>query len=186
MTRGEFLKLLDSSLKKLPEEERLDIIQDFEEYFDAGMMEGKAEEEISASLGSPRQIAKELLASYHLGKVETTATAGNIMRAVWAVIGLGFFNLVIVLGPFIAVAGLVFAGWTTGAAFVLSPVLVLINTVIFPDTFVLFDLFLSLALAGIGIFIIIGMYFATKAIINGFIRYLNFNMRLVKGGLKDD
>lgn len=32
MTRGEFLKLLDSSLKKLPEEERLDIIQDFEEY----------------------------------------------------------------------------------------------------------------------------------------------------------
>lgn len=186
MKKSEFLKILNLSLKKLPDEERLDIIQDFEEYFDAGMMEGKTEEEISASLGSPRQIAKELIASHYLETVEAAATAGNMMRAVWAVIGLGFFNLVIVLGPFIAVAGIVLAGWTTGAAFVLSPVLVLVNTVIFPDTFVLFDLFSSLALAGIGIFIVIGMYFATQAIIKGFTRYLKFNMRLVKGGLKHD
>ncbi|MBM7716207.1 putative membrane protein [Bacillus thermophilus] len=186
MTRNEFLKVLNSTLQNVPEEERLDIIQDFKEYFDAGQMEGKTEEQISTSLGSPRKIAKELLASYHLEKVEATASAGNIMRAVWAVIGLGFFNVVIVLGPFVAVAGIVVAAWITGAAFILSPLLVLANTIIFPGTFMFFDLFSSLALAGIGIFIVIGMYFATQAISSGFIRYLKFNMRIVKGGLKRD
>ena len=63
------------------------------------------EEQIAGALGSPSQIAKEILATYHLEKVENTASAGNIMRAAWAVIGLGFFNLVIVLGPFIALVG---------------------------------------------------------------------------------
>ncbi|HEY4554479.1 MAG TPA: DUF1700 domain-containing protein, partial [Bacillaceae bacterium] len=144
------------------------------------------EEKIAASLGSPQQIAKELVASYHLEKVETTASAGNIMRAVWAVIGLGFFNLVIVLGPFIALLGIVFAGWATGVSFVVSPLLVLGSAVIFPGSFVAFDLFFSLALAGIGIFIGIGMFIATRALMTGFIRYLKFNARLVKGGLKPD
>jgi len=43
---------------------------------------------------------------------------------------------------------------------------------------------LSLALCGIGLFIAIGMFFATKAVTSGFVRYLKFNMALVKGGLK--
>jgi uncharacterized membrane protein len=52
--------------------------------------------------------------------------------------------------------------------------------------FQLFDLFVSLALCGIGIFIGIGMFIATKALMKGFIRYLQFNVSLVKGGLKHD
>src|SRR5699024_5097157 len=125
-----------------------------------------------------------MLASYHLEKVETTATTGNILRAVWAVIGLGFFNLVIVLGPFIAIAGLVFGGWTVSVSFAASPLLVLVNAIIYPGTFALFDLFISLLLAGLGLFLAIGMFFATRGIINGFVRYLKFNVRIVKGGMK--
>ncbi len=184
MNKETFLKQLHSSLTKLPQEERKDIIQDYEEYFAIGLQEGKSEEEIATALGSPSQIAKELMATYHLEKVEKTASAGNIMRAVWAVIGLGFFNLVIVLGPFIALVGLVFAGWALSLGFVLSPIGALMNAVW--GAFQLFDLFVSLALCGIGIFIGIGMFIATKALIKGFIRYLQFNVSLVKGGLKHD
>src|SRR5690625_1514933 len=100
MNKEQFLTELDAALKYISAEERQDILQDFEEHFAVGREEGKTEEEIAAGLGSPRQIAKEMLASYHIEKVETTATTRNIFRAVWAVIGLGFFNLVIVLGPF--------------------------------------------------------------------------------------
>src|SRR5690625_2679306 len=107
-------------------------MHDFEEHFAFGIEEGKTEEEIAASLGSPNKIAKELLAAYHLEKVETTGTTGNMIRAVWAVIGLGFFNLVIVLGPFIALAAVVFAGWTSSVAFIVSPLLVLINLLLYP------------------------------------------------------
>lgn len=186
MNKYQFIKILESSLMKLPSEERLDIIQDFEEYFSIGLEEGKTEEQIAASLGSPNQIAKELVASYHLGKVETTASTGNIIRAVWAVIGLGFFNLIIVLGPFLALVAVIIGGWTAGTGLIMSPLLVLVNIAIYPSTFEFFDLFASLAFAGLGLFIAIGMYFATRALIQGFVRYLQFNVKLVKGGLKHD
>ena len=76
--------------KRLSEKERADILKDYEEHFTFGLEEGKREEEIVASLGSPAQIAKELLADYHIEKVTTSATTGNVFRAIWAVIGLGF------------------------------------------------------------------------------------------------
>lgn len=98
MNKKQFLSKLESSLKSLPANERQDILQDFEEHFTIGLQEGKTEEQISTSLGSPHQIAKDMVAAYHLERVETKATFGNILRAVWATIGLGFFNLAIVLG----------------------------------------------------------------------------------------
>lgn len=182
LTKEQFLKNLNSALEGISSVERQDILEDYEEHFAIGLEEGKTEEQIAASLGTPHQIAKELLATYNLEKVETTATTGNIFRAVWAVIGLGFFNLVIVLGPFIGVLGMVFAGWVVGVSFIASPLLVLVNTVI--GTFELFDLFASIGLCGLGLFIILGMFFVTKWLTNGFVKYLKFNVSLVKGGLK--
>lgn len=184
MNRQQFLNSLDASLQKLSSDERKDILQDFEEHFANGIAEGKSEEHISASLGSPNQIAKELLASHLLEKAENTETTGNIIRAMWAVIGLGFFNVVIVLGPFIAIAALVFAGWASSIAFITCPLFVFVNVIFNPDTFILFDLFFSMMLCGLGLFIAIGMFFITKAFIRGFVRYLKFNTKMVKGGLK--
>lgn len=186
MNRKQFLQQLEDSLQNLPHDERGDILQDYEEYFTIGLEEGKTEEEIATSLGSPRQIGKELAASHQVEKAHTTATAGNVMRAVWAVIGLGFFNLVIVLGPLVALAGILIAGWAAGGAFVASPLIVLVSNVVNWGTFQWFDVFVSLALCGIGLFIVIGMFFATKAITKGFLRYLKFNASLVKGGLRHD
>ena len=182
MNKEQFLKQLESSLKKLSVEERQDILQDYKEYFSIGIEKGKSEEEISASLGQPKQIAKELLASYHIEMVEQTTSASNILRAVWAVIGLGFFNLLIVLAPFLTLVSIVISGWIVSAAFILSPLGILINLVI--GQFKMVDLFLSLCLCGIGIFVALGMFTATKALTKGFIRYLKFNITFVKGGVK--
>ncbi|MGY4688198.1 DUF1700 domain-containing protein [Salibacterium sp. K-3] len=183
MNKEQFLRKLDAALDKLSYDEREDILQDFREHFDIGIGEGKTEEEISKSLGSPNQIAKELLASYYLEKVKDTSTTGNILRAVWAVIGLGFFNLVIVLGPFIGIVSVILAGWVSGAAFILSPLLVLVNPAINPGTFEVFDLFFSITLTGLGLLIAIGMMYVTRFVMVGFVRYLNFNVNLVKGGM---
>lgn len=186
MTKDKFLQQLNVSLKRLSEKERADILKDYEEHFTFGLEEGKTEEEITASLGSPAQIAKELLAGYHIEKVTASATTGNVLRAIWAVIGLGFFNLVIVLGPAIAVTALIFSGWTLGISFLCSPLLVIVDTIVHPNTFLLFNLFVSLALCGLGYFIVIAMLSLTKLAKNGFVRYLKFNIALVKGGFKHD
>lgn len=184
MTKKQFLLALDNGLRKLPKEEREEILRDFEEHFTIAQMEGKSETDITSDLGSPQQIAKEAIANYHFDQATTNTTTSNFLRATWAVIGLSFFNLIIVLGPFVAVLGILLAGWITGISFIASPLLVLINYIIYPISFELFDLFIAIGLCGIGIFIVLGMYFATKGISYGFMRYLKFNMNLVKGGLQ--
>ena len=64
MTENQFIGELETALKRLPTEERNDIIQDIREYFTNGREDGKSESEIAASLGSPAKIAEELLGSY--------------------------------------------------------------------------------------------------------------------------
>ncbi|GAA0292802.1 putative membrane protein [Gracilibacillus halotolerans] len=184
MNKENFLKSLNNSLQRLPSSEREDILQDFREHFDIGINEGKSEEEISKALGSPQQIAREMVVTYRLEQVEETTSTGNVLRAVWAVIGLGFFNLIIVLAPFLALAGFVFSGWLAGVSFVAAPILFLVNIIIYPEVFAFFELFFSLFLSGVGIFLIIGMYYATRWLMKGFVKYLNFNVKMVKGGMK--
>lgn len=185
MNKEQFLNHLHGALKRLPSSEREEILQDFREHFEIGISEGKTEEEIAKGLGTPQQIAKEMVATFHLEQVQETATTGNVLRAVWAVIGLGFFNLVIVLGPFIALLGIVFSGWAAGVACLLNPILYLVNVAIYPEIFELYQLFLTIAFSGIGIFVIIGMFYVTKWFMKGFVRYLQFNVRMVKGGIRN-
>lgn len=184
MNKQQFMKELNYSLKKLPDEERRDIFQDFEEHFFIGKQEGQSEEDISSSLGSPGQIGKEMLAVYHLDQVQSTASTGNVFRAIWAVAGLSFFNLIIVLGPFIGLLGLLLGGWAVGIAFTISPILVLAELIINPEAGSILEFFIALTLAGVGLLISSGMLKLTRWLTKTFIWYLHYNMRLVKGGAK--
>lgn len=63
MTREEFLEEIAENLHgKMTTNEITDILNDYNEYFDAGMREGKTEEEICSEWGSPARIVKTLLA----------------------------------------------------------------------------------------------------------------------------
>lgn len=78
MKKEDFLEILRDYLKKgFSEDEVMDILRDYEEYFVDGIIEGKSEMEIIQSLGSPKEIANELLAESNIksenkvkGKVE--------------------------------------------------------------------------------------------------------------------
>lgn len=185
VSKEAFLSALEAELKGLSKAEKTELLQDYRDHFLFGNEEGKTDEEIIASLGSPQVIAKEINANYHIGIVEDKVNAGNVFRATWAVIGLGFFNLVIVLAPFIALVALVFSGWITSIAFIGSPLLFAIDAAVFSG-FRAFEFFASLLLCGIGLFIFAFMKWVTKAVLQGFIRYLSFNVSLVKGGLKNE
>jgi hypothetical protein len=71
MTEQQFLNELEFALTRLASEERNDILQDIKEYFTNGREDGKSDGEIAASLGSPREIAEELLANHVPEKVVT-------------------------------------------------------------------------------------------------------------------
>ncbi|MGO0901013.1 DUF1700 domain-containing protein [Clostridioides difficile] len=62
LNKTEFLEILKDYLKKdFSESEINDILRDYEEYFVDGLIEGKSDMEIIASLGSPKSIARELI-----------------------------------------------------------------------------------------------------------------------------
>jgi len=67
LRKEDFLEILKDYLKKdFSEDEIIDILRDYEEYFVNGAIEGKSEMEIISSLGSPKEIANELLAQSNI------------------------------------------------------------------------------------------------------------------------
>lgn len=185
MNKNQYIKKLSTVLQPLTPEERNDILEDYEEHFAAGQEEEKTEEEIAAALGSPEKLGKELLAMYHVSVASSKMTTGNVLRAVWAGIGLGFFNLIIVLGPFLALVGILLGGWAAAIGLTLSPLLLPVNLIFYPGTFIWSDFFFLLTSCGIGILLGIGSYYMSKGLVWVFLRYLQWNISFVRGGVRE-
>ncbi|EIJ78421.1 hypothetical protein PB1_12714 [Bacillus methanolicus PB1] len=109
-----------------------------------------------------------------------------MFRTIWTVIGIGFVNLFFVLGPLLGLLGLLGAGWISGIAGILSPFIMFVCAIAFPGTFEWFDVFVSIAFCGIGLFITIGMYYITIGVKKCFLRYLKYNAAILKGGMMHD
>lgn len=60
MDKREFLEELEERLVGVAKEDREDILQDYEEHFKAGKKKRRSEQEISKSLGEPKEIAREI------------------------------------------------------------------------------------------------------------------------------
>lgn len=61
MTEQQFMNELEKRLVHLPTAERMEILLDIQEYFSEGRRDGKTDQEIAQSLGSPAQIVEDLL-----------------------------------------------------------------------------------------------------------------------------
>jgi uncharacterized membrane protein len=187
MKKVEFMKTMEQYLSKLEEKDREEVLYDYEEHFQNGLADGKTEADIIRALGDPQMIAKQYIASESIKKAQNHNSFGNIANAVLATIGLGFFNLIVVLGPFLAVLGILFAFYfssilisvisiTAGVAALLQPV--------FPE-FIRIDLhpvpacFLSIGFACFGALWLIGNWQLTKLLYQGTLRYLKWNVDIV-------
>ena len=183
MTKAQFLTKLASLLAKLPEQERDDILRDYEEYFAFAMEEGKSEQDVVQALGTPKQLAKELTAAYYMEEVEKNESFRGIFRAAWAGVGLGFMNITFMLGPYIALLGVLAAFWISAFGFVVTPVLFVAKILLTDAPFHLHELFTVMLLTGIGLLLGIALYYVTMALKKWTIRYLKFNIKIVKGEL---
>lgn len=66
MTKDEFLKKLELQLQLLNEEERSDILSEYEQHIEMKMSNGLTEEEAIEDFGDPDELIKEILEAYHL------------------------------------------------------------------------------------------------------------------------
>ena len=72
MTKADFLQLLERALAQLPEEERRRNLEYYSELLDDMLEEGMTEAEATAKLGSPGQIAQNILQEMPLSQLVST------------------------------------------------------------------------------------------------------------------
>jgi uncharacterized membrane protein len=189
MDKKQYLEKLHRNLTGLSKEETEDILRDFDEYFEIGKERQRTEKEISMSLGDPKIIAKQIKAESYINRAEEKASTGNIARAVYTTVGLSFFNLIVILPVictvFAVLAALYSAAISIGATGISGTVV----SFFYPlysqyltfsiNTAVLIFAFIGLAATGILFFV--GNIYLTKFLYRQMVKYLRFNIRIVKG-----
>ena len=186
----EFVRILQNRLEgTLSPEELNDIISDYTEHFRIGKTEGRSEEDLFRSLGSPEDIAREIRATHLVKKAEDVRSCRNILHAVLATLGLGLFNLVFVLIPFILLVLLLFVIFVVGIAFMVcgpvAGIFALLQLAGIPVFAIWLSpaagIFFSTGITTFGLLLVIGIYFLARFFYHIGIRYLKWNIGVITG-----
>lgn len=204
-TKKEFLEKLESGLSHLSDAERNDILYDYEEHFQIGMERGETEEEMIKKLGNPSTIVAQYLLELeirqeHFGSGEKKPHHLKLLKLIMTAIGLGFFNVLFVLGFYIALILLVFSGFLFGFSSICSGLLCIfipwLPVEIFffkvpvygmgtlPTNF--FLLFAGIAGICFGMVFVMWMYRLSKVIYDWTYSYLRKNIEMIRnaGGIQ--
>ncbi|MBC8543147.1 DUF1700 domain-containing protein [Bianquea renquensis] len=183
-TKAWFMSEMQKSLAGLPSEYIREVLSDFEEHFDAGILNGESEDEICVRLGDPKIIGEQLRQEAVQSGADVTepsetppltaqprpstpplisgqtprqgpppftnqgpppppppirtassangSRSGGCLRQLVMFCVLAFFNLVVVLGPWIGVAAVLFSMWFVAIALILSGILCIAAGIIAP------------------------------------------------------
>lgn len=187
LNRREFIEILRSGLKGLPENEIMDILYDYEEHFEIGLSKGKTEEEIAKELGNPKIIAKSYKTNSKISEAENNPSPKNLLRAIVSATALGFFNLVIVLGPFLLIVGLLIGLYGISIAFIIGGISSFFGTIAAPffpysisiTVHPIISISFGIGLTALGFLIGIGCFYLTKLLYQGAIKYLRWNLDII-------
>ena len=117
MTKQEFLDRLRQGLRGIPRTAGEEIMADMEGHFADGKADGRTEAEIAAALGDPVRLARELRADAGIKQWEEKRSPSNAATAVFAILGLGAIDFLILLPILLVILSILFG--LTIAAFVI-------------------------------------------------------------------
>jgi uncharacterized membrane protein len=191
MNKEDYLKKLSKLVKKLPEEDRKEILSDYEEHFRIGIEKGRTEEEISEALGYPENVAKQIKADYMVKKAEDKPSPTSIIEALVAVAGLGLFNILVMIPSLILgiiILSLLLAGCAgivIGIVIMLSPLLHIFfpNSMYLPLNGVIGTLLIiggGIFITGIGTVFVLIMAYAANWLYKFVIKLLRSSLEDIK------
>jgi len=108
MTRQAFMARLREGLAGLPAQTVADIVADYDTHFADGVAAGRSEDDVAAALGDPGRLARELRAEIGLKAWEENRNPSGAAAAVFAVLGLGAIDILIMLPVLMGVGGAMF------------------------------------------------------------------------------
>ncbi|MDP3565253.1 MAG: DUF1700 domain-containing protein [Methanoregula sp.] len=184
----EYIRILTDRLSgTLPSDVLEDLLSDYREHFRLGKAEGRSEDELFRSLGSPDEVAKEIRATHLVTKAEHTCSCRNIFHAIMATLGLGLFNLVFVLVPFMLLIVMLMVVFLVGVAFTVSGppafVYACLQILGYPSFSIWLSpvagLFFSVGITAVGLLLVIGDYYLARFFYHLGIRYLKWNIHMI-------
>jgi uncharacterized membrane protein len=108
MTRQAFMARLLEGLRGLPPTTQADIVADYNNHFNEGIAAGRSEADVAAALGDPGRLARELRAEIGLKRWEEQRSPSSGASAIFAVLGLGAIDILILLPILMGVGGAIF------------------------------------------------------------------------------
>lgn len=108
MTRQAFLARLREGLRGLPAQSQADIMADYEAHFADGGAAGRSEADVASALGDPDRLARELRAEAGLRRWEEGRNPSGAASAIFALLGLGALDILIMLPVLMGIGGMLF------------------------------------------------------------------------------
>lgn len=189
MTKDKWIEKLKRGLQGLSKDEINDIVADYNEYFYSAEEKGRTEEEVCESLGDPSKLAKQLKADCRIKTAQENMSIKNMLKAIFAILTLSVFNLVIMIGPIMGVVGIIFGVGVAGIALLGAGIISFFGLLIFGSSALAglgFGLTLGIAfllglfLSSMGIIFIILDFWFGKWVFNGLVKYFKFNYEIVR------
>ena len=108
MTRQAFMARLREGLAGLPVQTQAEIMADYEAHFTEGEAAGRSEADVAAALGDPGRLARELRAEAGLKRWEEARSPSNAAAAIFALLGLGAIDILVLLPILMGIGGAIF------------------------------------------------------------------------------
>jgi uncharacterized membrane protein len=186
----QFLLELGHYLRRIPKLEREEILRDQEELIRDAVESGREEEQVLSSLGSAKQMARNLILELKLSEAEQSTEASQqfkmIIGVIIAFLALAPLNLIFVLGPFLLLVSILFSGWVTVATLMITVVAglgIFFWQMIFASVGLLTHLatfFLFLGAFGLGILGLMIMAHLSKWFFKAMTAYLRWNLNFIR------
>lgn len=193
MTKEQFMLTLKEEMRGLRQQAVEDILYDYEEHFAIGQDKGKSEAEIATALGNPREIAAQYRLQRAVRQAEESKAPRNLLRAIFAGVGMGLFNLIFVLGVYLALFGVLIGLLISAVAVCAAGFLVMLKSFI-PGLFmwvnVSFDFgfmtgrvagfFAGVGTTALGLLLLLFTMKLAELLYKGTLAYVKANITIVK------
>jgi uncharacterized membrane protein len=185
MTRQEFLRRLRAGLVGLPTASANEIAADYETHFDDGIAAGRSEAEVAAALGDPDRLARELRAEAGAQRWHQEKNPSAAAAAVFAVLGLGAVDILILLPILMGVVGTIFGFFIAAIALFFSG-----GAIMVAGPFAGFPggpfaaILMGLGLMAGAVFIGALLTIVTVWLVNGLVWFARLHYRLLKPALE--
>ena len=184
MTKTAYMDKLKAYLHSLPSDELEDILSDYDEHFEVGLSKGKTAEEISKELGDPYDISRNYI---NANSVNNLPVTNNNNNGILIILLLAAFNIIIVLGPYISIVGLLIGMYIAGISFVFGGIALMFGNIFnaivaIPQPHILTSLGFGIGLSSLGILTIILGIHLSRLLISLTKRYISWNIEIVNRG----